>query len=46
MLNAYQKSLDGDSSEFDALSDNEYYSEFRDRKELLNTSIDAEKEKK
>lgn len=45
MLNAYQKSLDGDSSEFDALSDNEYYSEFRDRKELLNTSIDAEKEK-
>ena len=26
-------------------SDNEYYSEFRDRKELLNTSIDAEKEK-
>ena len=45
ILNAYQKSLDGDSSEFDALSDNEYYSEFRDRKELLNTSIDAEKEK-
>ena len=45
MLNAYQKSLDGDNSEFDAMSDNQYYSEFKDRKELLNTSIDAGKEK-
>ena len=34
MLNAYQKSLDGDNSEFDAMSDNQYYSEFKDRKEL------------
>lgn len=32
-------------SEFDAMSDNQYYSEFKDRKELLNTSIDAGKEK-
>lgn len=45
ILNAYQKSLDGDNSEFDAMSDNQYYSEFKDRKELLNTSIDAGKEK-
>lgn len=27
------------------MSDNQYYSEFKDRKELLNTSIDAGKEK-
>ena len=39
ILNVYQKSLDGDNSEFDAMSDNQYYSEFKDRKELLNTSI-------
>ena len=44
ILNAYQKSLDGDNSEFDAMSDNQYYSEFKDRKELLNTSIDVRKE--
>ncbi len=45
ILNAYQESLDGDNSELDAMSDNQYYSEFKDRKELLNTSIDAGKEK-
>ena len=39
ILNAYQKSLDGDNSEFEVQClITPHYSEFKDRKELLNTS--------
>lgn len=41
MMDAYLKYLDGDASEFLALSDNQYYQEFCDRKSVINNNIDT-----
>lgn len=41
MLKAYNKSLDGDNSLMSGLSDNKYYTEFVNKKELLDTKISS-----
>lgn len=41
MIDAYAKSLDGDMTVMDALSDNPFYQEFVNRRRLLSTSIDS-----
>lgn len=39
ILSAYEKSLDGDKTELEALSDNSYYEEFIDRRDLLFANV-------
>lgn len=39
ILSVYEKSLDGDKTELEALSDNVYYEEFVNRRELLYANI-------
>lgn len=39
ILNAYSKSLEGNSEEFNNLTDNKYYNEFNNRKNLLEADI-------
>ena len=41
ILQAYEKDLDGDSSSFEALTDNKYYREFADRKTLLSENMSS-----
>lgn len=44
ILEAYEKSLDGDDSLLDAAKDNPYYQEFVNKKNLLKANIDANSE--
>lgn len=44
ILEAYDKSLDGDDSLLDAAKDNPYYQEFVNKKKLLEANIDASSE--
>lgn len=39
ILSAYEKSLDGDKTELEVLSDNAYYDEFINRRELLYANV-------
>lgn len=39
ILSAYEKSLDGDKTELEALSNNAYYNEFINRRELLYANV-------
>ena len=39
ILSAYEKSLDGDKTELEVLSNNAYYDEFIDRRELLYANV-------
>lgn len=39
ILSAYEKSLDGDKTELEALSNNAYYNEFINRRELLYVNV-------
>ncbi|TGY88734.1 HlyD family efflux transporter periplasmic adaptor subunit [Petralouisia muris] len=39
ILSVYEKSLDGDKTELEALSNNEYYDEFINRRELLYANV-------
>lgn len=39
ILSAYEKSLDGDKTELEALSNNVYYGEFKNRRELLYANV-------
>lgn len=39
ILSAYEKSLDGDKTELEALSDNTYYEEFTNRRQLLYANM-------
>lgn len=41
ILLAYQKSLDGDSSEFEELKNNKYYDEFNNRRLLTDASVSS-----
>lgn len=41
LMTAYQKSLNGDESELASLSENPYYEEFANRKELMEANIDS-----
>jgi len=41
ILTAYEKCIEGDDSEFDRLTDNPFYDEYKDRKNLLDSNIDA-----
>lgn len=45
ILGAYESSLNGDLSKLEAVSDNQYYIEFANRRELLYANIDAGMEK-
>lgn len=40
ILKAYEKSLTGDTESLESLSDNKYYTEFKNKKKLLDLSID------
>jgi multidrug resistance efflux pump len=42
ILGAYAKSLDGDSAELESLTDNPYYPEFINRRDLLYANVDLE----
>lgn len=39
ILSAYEKSLDGNKAELEVLSNNAYYDEFINRRELLNANV-------
>lgn len=41
ILQAYEKCLDGDSGDFNAMSGNKYYQEFCNRKQLLDANISS-----
>lgn len=43
ILSAYEKSLEGDVKELDAYTDNPYYEEFANRRELLFTNMTVSK---
>lgn len=44
ILNAYSKSLDGDVTNFESLSDNKFYEEMVNRKKLLDSKVDSSDE--
>lgn len=44
ILNAYNKSLDGDSTDFENLKDNKYYNEMVNRKQLINSKASSSDE--
>lgn len=41
ILQAYEKYLDGDATDFEAMSDNKYYQEFYNKKQLLDANISS-----
>lgn len=41
ILQAYEKYLDGDAADFEAMSDNKYYQEFYNKKQLLDANISS-----
>ena len=41
ILQAYEKSLDGDTSQMDALTENPYYQEFLNRRNLLSVNVSS-----